>query len=257
MSVLLAAALAGASVFSQIVQAYVARPRAPFVSYTIRRAQLTADGLPDLEWSYTDRVWYRASDASALERRVFRGRPGALSFERVSFNQAWDPGPPTADVFGLAGLAAAAPHAPGSSDLPYRTIASVVAGGPAYDVTFAQLESGQWHLRVRPRHVPGTYILRELWADAVTFELRKAIVADKLFIAAGPVYDQLDTMTFALVNGREAITHIHARANFDDQIDGAGSDVDYEFSDVAFPATLPDWYFQPGSYGAHLGEAPE
>ena len=187
---------------------------------------------------------YRASDSSALDRRVFRGRPGELRFTRVSFNGLWDPGPPTADVFGLVGAISTTPHAPDSS---YRTIASVVASsGPAYEVTSAQLESGQWHLRVRPLHVPGTYILRELWADAATLELRKALVADKLFIVAGPLYDQLDTMTFALVTARQTITHIHARANFDDHPGGDGSGVDYDFSDVAFPATLPDWYFQYG-----------
>ncbi len=210
------------------------------------------DGLPDLTQSYTDRVWYRASDSSALERRVFRGRPGGLQFARVSFDGPWDPAPPTADVFGLAGAIAARPAANAS----LRTIASVVSRGPAYEVTSAQLESGQWHLRVRPLHVPGTYILRELWADAVTLELRKAVVADKLFIEAGPVYDERDTMTFAMVDGREAIAHIHGRANFDDQPGGAGSDVDFDFSDVAFPSALPEWYFQPGSYGAHIFEAP-
>ena len=254
MTMLFAAAFAGGSLLLQIVHAYAAHPPAPFVSYTIRREQLTPDGLPDLAWSYTYRVWYRASDSSALERRVFGGRLGAMRFERVSFNGPWDPGPPTADPFGTAGITAMLPGAP---DTPYRTIASVIAsGGPAYDVTSAQLESGQWHLRLRPRHVPDTYILRELWADAATMELRKAVVADKLFIAAGPVYDQLDTMTFALVNGCEAIVHIHARADFDDQPGGDGFDVDYDFSDIAFPTTLPEWYFQPASYGAHAADAP-
>lgn len=252
---ILAAALTGLSLLSQIVHAYAAHPRAPFVTYTIRRDQLTPEGLPDLEWSYTYRVWYRDSDASALERRLFRGRLGALRFARVSFNGPWDPGPPTADPFGLAGTTALRPDAAYSS---YRTIAAVVAsGGPAYDVTSAQLENGQWHLRLRPLHVPDTYILRELWADAATLELRKAVVADKLFIEAGPVYDQLDTITFALLNGHETIVHIHARANFDDEPGGAGSDVDYDFSDVAFPTMLPDWYFQPAQYGDHVAEAPE
>lgn len=254
MMVLLAAALTGASILTQIVHAYAARPPAPFVSYTVRREQLTPEGLTDLEWSYTFRVWYRASDSSALERRIFRGSPGSLHFTRVSFNGPWDPGPPTADVFGLAGVTASAQLAP---DSRYRTIASVIAsGGPAYEVTSAQLEGKDWHLRVRPLHAPGTYILRELWADAVTLELRKAIVADKLFVQAGPVYDQLDTMTFTLIDGREAITHIHARASFDDQPGGDGSDVDYDFSDVTYPTSLPDWYFQPGSYGAHMPDAP-
>ena len=255
MSVLLAAALTGGSLFWQIVHAYAIHPRSPFVTYTIRREQLTPDGLPDLPWSYTYRVWYRASDSSALERAIFRGRPGALRFSRVSFNGPWDPGPPTADPFGFAGGTATLP---GSAVSNYPTIASVVAsGGPAYAVTSSQLESGQWHLRVRPLHAAGTYILRELWADAATLELRKAVVSDKLFIAGGPVYDQLDTMTFALVNGHETITHIHARANFDEQPGGDGADVDYGFSDIAFPSTLPNWYFQPASYGAHMTEAPD
>jgi hypothetical protein len=254
MSLLLAAALGGASLFAQIVHAYAAHPHAPFVSYTIHREQQTVDGMPDFEWTYTYRVWYRASDSTALERRIFRGRPGGLKFVHVSFNGPWDPGPPTADPFGLAGVV---PMPSDSVNSPYRTIASVIAsGGPAYEVTSSQLESGQWHLRVKPLHVPGTYILREVWADAATLELRKAIVADKLFIEAGPVYDQLDTMTFALVNGRELITHIHSRANFNEEPGGAGFDVDYDFSDVAFPTTLPDWYFQPNSYGAHVSEAP-
>jgi hypothetical protein len=119
-----------------------------------------------------------------------------------------------------------------------------------------QLTGGEWHLRVRPLHVPGTYILREVWVDASTLEVKKAIVADKLFIEAGPTYDQLDTISFALVDGRETITHIHSRADFDEQPGGDGLDVDYDFSDVAFPANLPDWYFAPKSYGAHMSEAP-
>jgi hypothetical protein len=99
--------------------------------------------------------------------------------------------------------------------------------------------------------------LRELWVDGLTLELKKAVVADKLFVLAGPVYDQLDTITFASVNGRDVIAHIHARANFDNQPGGAGSDVDYDFTGVAFPATLPEWYFEPNSYGEHMPEAPE
>jgi hypothetical protein len=254
MTVLIAAAITGASLLSQIVDAYAERPRAPFVSYTIRREQSTPDGLPDLEWPYIYRVWYRLSDSTALERRLFNGHPGGLHFTHVSFNGPWDPGPPTADVFGLSGAIATTHPA---TDSAYRTIASVVAsGGPAYQATSVDLENGQWHLRVQPLHVPGTYILREVWADAATLELRKAVVADKLFIEAGPIYEQLDTMTFALVNGRETIAHIHARANFNNDPGGDGLDVDYDFSDVTFPASLPDWYFQQASYGAHMSEAP-
>lgn len=257
MSLLIAAALTGGALFSQILQTYDARPRAPFVTYAIQREQLTADGLPDLEWSYTYRVWYRASDGTALERRIFRGRPQGLEFTRVSFNGPWDPGPPSADVFGLAGLAPETTALAAGTDAPLQTIASVQAkSGPAYEVTSYGLENRQWHLHLRPLHVPGTYILREVWADAATLELKKAVVADKLFIEAGPIYDELDTLTFALIDGRETIVHIHARADFDDEPGGDGADTDYDFSDVAFPATLPAWYFDPKSYGAHVPDAP-
>ena len=35
-----------------------------------------------------------------------------------------------------------------------------------------------------------------------------------------------------------------------------GVDVDFSFRDIHFPATLPDWYFNPRSYGAHPNDLP-
>lgn len=245
----------GQEVLHAISAAFAAHERPAYVSYKLQRRQQTPDGLPDLEWSYTYRVWYRASDNGALERMVFRGRAGDLRFVHVVFDEACDPGPPTADIFNLPALSA--PSSNSSVPESLKTIASVRAlGPPVYDVVLAERQGDVWHLRVRPRAHPERYRLRELWADAKTYELQKAVVADELFTEGGRVFDQLDTMTFTMLDGRALITHIHARANFDENTPPDGVDIDYDFSDITFPPSLPDWYFQPLLYGAHAAEAP-
>ena len=37
---------------------------------------------------------------------------------------------------------------------------------------------------------------------------------------------------------------------------GDGQTVDFTFRDIKFPATLPDWYFDPRQYGQHLTQMP-
>ncbi|MDQ2992353.1 MAG: hypothetical protein M3R30_05980, partial [Candidatus Eremiobacteraeota bacterium] len=76
------------------------RPPPPFVSYTIIRKNNSVTGYPDYASSYTEHVWVRSSDRAALARRVYRDEDrGPLTFERPAFNEARDPGPPTADLF--------------------------------------------------------------------------------------------------------------------------------------------------------------
>ena len=76
------------------------RPPPPYVTYTLIRKQTLDDGYPDLLNSYTYHIWCRTSDRAALGRRVYRGSArGTLEFLRPSFNEPWDPGPPTADLF--------------------------------------------------------------------------------------------------------------------------------------------------------------
>jgi hypothetical protein len=245
----------GQAVFHAISAAFAAHERPAYVSYTMRRSQETPDGLPDLEWSYTYRVWARTSDDAAMERRVFGGRDGRLEFTRAVFNEACDPGPPTADIFNLPPLGSPPPAKTEPEAL--KTIASVRATSrPVYDVVFMEQKNNVWHLRVRPRYAPKRYRLRELWADATTYQLQKAVVTDELFTEGGPVYDQLDTLTFAMLNGRPVIVRIHARADFNDDTPPDGVDIDYDFSEISFPAVLPQWFFEPRLYGAHVGDAP-
>jgi hypothetical protein len=41
-----------------------------------------------------------------------------------------------------------------------------------------------------------------------------------------------------------------------DGYSGDGQVVDYVFSDISFPSTLPEWYFDPKTYPQHSDDAP-
>ena len=81
------------------------RPPPPFETYTVERKQLATNGYPDPTGTYKVHVWVRNSDRAALTRKVFRDfARGDMAFDRPAFNEARDPGPPTADVFEPAPL---------------------------------------------------------------------------------------------------------------------------------------------------------
>ena len=56
------------------------------------------------------------------------------------------------------------------------------------------------------------------------------------------------------VGGYPVVTRIHGEVGggYDDD----GKQVDYTFSEIKFPATLPEWYFDPHTYAAHQKDAP-
>jgi hypothetical protein len=171
---------------------------------------------------------------------------------RPAFDEARDPGPATADLFELA------PPRPRPATAPVALplIGSVSTAYEAeYIATSLESAGDALHLRLRPLRDPRRNRVRELWLDATTFEIRKAVVVDRLFILGGPTYEELDTITMGWSAGYPVITHIHARSDFD-RDSGDGLDVDYSISDVSFPQSLPDWYFEPASYGAHIAQAP-
>jgi hypothetical protein len=58
-----------------------------------------------------------------------------------------------------------------------------------------------------------------------------------------------------MYEGIPVITHIHGVVY--GGYDGDGQTVDYDFKDLVFPQTLPDWYFNPREYAQHQSEAPE
>jgi hypothetical protein len=94
-----------------------------------------------------------------------------------------------------------------------------------------------------------------MWVDANTLDIRKLVATDTLFIQGGPEYPVLFTMEFVMYEGIPVITHIHGVVY--GGYDGDGQTVDYDFKNLVFPATLPDWYFNARDYAQHVNEAPE
>ena len=234
------------------------RPPPPYEVYTLVRKQDTNYGYPDYANSYTYHVWYRSSDHAALERKISElGDVGYLEFMRPMFNQATDPGPPTADVFEPAPLHTLPPDfvpTPEASMPP--TIAVIkVRGEFDYRVTNVAREGDELHLSLEPRRQPDRNRLRQLWVDAKTLDLRKLVATDKLFVQKGPVYPVLFTVNFKMFDGIPIITTIHGVVY--GGYDGDGATVDYTFKDVSFPLTLPAWYFNPRDYAQHQDDAPE
>lgn len=234
------------------------RPPPPFETYTLERRQQTRYGYPDYNDTYTYHIWYRSVDHGAMERKHFHlGAVGNLEFKRPMFNIADDPGPPTADIFEPAPV-----HTPAATFVPTPEvsmppiIATVrVKANYDYRVTSVKREGDQIHVSVSPKRDPDRNRLRELWVDAQTLDIQKLQATDKLFIQGGPVYPVLFTLTFEMQQGIPVIRKIHGvvGGGYDDD----GQTVDYEFNDIVFPKTLPDWYFNARDYSQHQNDAPD
>ncbi len=237
------------------------RPPPAYETYTLVRSQKATNGYPDSTGSYTVHVWVRNNDRAALTRMVFRDEArGPLTFDRPAFNEARDPGPPTADVFEPA---PARPHPVSEvpTPEPHYTPLPVIGGVRTiiesdYRVDALATEGDQLHLTIFPIRDVERNRLREIYVDAKTLELRKLIATDKLFVNNGKsgIYPVTFTITMGTVQGVPVVTNLHGVVgggyNDDGQI------VDFQFNEITFPASLPAWYFDARSYAAHQNDAP-
>ena len=243
------------------------RPPPPYVAYTLVRKQNRSDGYPDVSGSYTYHVFVRNSDRAALKRRVFRDNyEYPPEFDRPAFNEARDPGPPTADVFEPK------PARPHPASVPYTPEPS--ASAPAvigrvtsvleldYRVTAMTIEGPLIHLTVEPISDRERNRLRDIYADRSTYELTKLVATDKLFLSGSysDVYGTTFTITMGVVAGVPVVTSIHGIVGRDDRgvdYNDDGKEVDFTFSNITFPPNLPEWYFNPRQYGAHPNDVPQ
>ncbi len=255
------------------------RPPPPYETYTMVRtqntnyaAELGASPYPDVVNSYTTHYWVRNVDRAALTRRAYRDdAEGPMAFDRPALNEITDPGPPTADVFAPAPLHRHAnPQSyvptPEPSGEPLKTIGSVIAIGESdYDVPQMTVERGLLHLVLKPRRDPERNVLREIWVDKHSYELRKIIAHDRLFDQGtdNTVWPIVFTYTLGYLDGHLVVTHLHGvvqsiteRDGTVIPYDGDGKTVDFDFNDITFPSSLPVWYFNPREYGQHLSEMP-
>jgi hypothetical protein len=235
------------------------RPPPPFVQYTLTRTQKTEQGYPDYVESYTYHIWERNSDRAAMGRRVYRGAyRGDPEFQRPAFNSDRDPGPPTADVFEPAPVHPQPIEfvpTPEPAATPLRVIGSVSTVGEFdYHVVSLDYQRDMVHLILEPVRDPERNRIREIWADAKTYEMRKLIATDKLFVEHGPVYGVMFTLTMGNLDGIPVVTDIHGTVG--DGYVGDGQIVDYAFRDITFPKDLPDWYFNARQFAQHTPQLP-
>jgi hypothetical protein len=243
------------------------RPPPPYVTYTLIRKQTLDDGYPDLLNSYTYHIWCRTYDRAALGRRVYRGSSrGTLEFLRPSFNEPWDPGPPTADLFEPAPVhphtnpREFVPTPEPSGNLPPVIASVTVFGEFDYRVTRVADEGDLTHVSLQPRRDPDRNRLRELFVDRKTLELKEVVATDKLYEEDGGrhVYPMLFTVTLDWMNNMPVVTHIHGTPTYQTDAEYLGRDatVDYDFNDIGFPSSLPEWYFDPHTYSQNAANAP-
>jgi hypothetical protein len=264
-------ALSGDQILARAKAVFRAYPRPPYVAYTLVRRD-THNGTPDFENSYTLKLWCRTADRSALTRKAWRGKAyGALENVTVMFDKAVDPGPPTADMFekrlfGAPGARLDATAAPAASPsalgepvvTPVATpttlpeIGRVGARDGDYRVVRVARDGDLIHLWLEPKSDAERNRLDEMWLDARTYDLRRALVRDHLYFAmsAQSIEDEFDVRFRPGPGGLPLIASIHGRTKYDQ------FETDYTFEDVTFPASLPAWYFEPKQYGAHRADAP-
>ncbi len=246
------------------------RPPPPYEIYTMVRSQMTNYGYPDYAGSYTTKYWVRNSDRAALTRKLFRDDyEGDMSFQRPELNEATDPGPPTVDVFAPAPIRQhpnplSYVPTPEPSGPPLKTITSVVAFGESdYNVPRMTVEGNLLDLVLKPRRDPERNVLREIWVDKHTYELRKIIAHDRLFTDDQGTFPVTFTYTLGYLQGVLVITRLHGvvepRVESDGTqtvYDGDGRTVNFDFTDISFPSSLPSWYFDPREYAQNKDQAP-
>jgi hypothetical protein len=264
--------LSGDQILARAKAVFRAYPRPGFIAYTlVRRDQ--HNGQPDFENSYTLKIWCRTADRSALARHAWKGAAyGGLENITVMFDRAVDPGPPTADMFekrffGATSArredpsgATAQPRASGASTtdpqstsapLPLPEIGRVEARDGDYHVWRVAREGELIHLWLEARSDPDRNRLDEIWVDAQRYDLRRAKVRDHLYLFGGQsLEDDFDVRFTPGAGGLPIIASIHGQTKY------AQFETDYTYRDVSFPASLPDWYFDPKTYGVHKTDAP-
>ena len=236
---------------------YHAHPLAPFVVYTLERHE-RSDGVIDFVDTYNLRLWCRTSDNSCLSRRVVNGRVrGPLENVFPRFNAAIDPGPPTADLFEPPPERTTASAARPTQTPAVASVATIGSIRVTTEYDFrargARRIDDTIELAVEPRRDPDRNRAETMIVDAKTFELRQVVARDRLyFFGSATSYPETFTIDLQMLGGRPALKTIHGRTG-----GGFDSDVTYNYRDISFPATLPDWYFSPATYGAHVADAPE
>jgi hypothetical protein len=189
-----------------------------------------------------DRVVFvvRSSDGRSFARTIPRGTAPSKILMQGGFITG-----PAATPLGFyrsLGQTSAPSPPPNLFPDPLQTIATVSATARVYDVTLAGEESidGRrcYHLVLRPLVAGPRYPLRALWVDESSSQIVQ--------LGYERPYEERHAQAYvwyrfapAGSDGIWTIVHIEAASS-----DGSER-VSGDLHDIAFPASAPDWYFQP------------
>ena len=144
---------------------------------------------------------------------------------------------------------------PDLSDL--KTIA-VVTSASSYTVRLAgvnALSNGgtAYHLILTPTQDPRVHNLRELWVNAKTYDIMRAVIVGAYAPdPRAPVEPSTVTEDFGQVGPYWVV--IHHTWTYNDMLDH----VLFRFEDTAtemrFPPSIPDWYFDKAQFTAHRSQ---
>lgn len=139
------------------------------------------------------------------------------------------------------------PSPPNLAPDPLQTIATVTATGHVYDIELVGAASVDgrlcYDLTLRPEIDPDRYPLRELWVTETDFEIAQ-LAYERPYeehMRARVLY------RFAPVGPEHVwtIVHIEAQASVRGLFSTKTEHVSDDLSDLSFPVSAPDWYFQP------------
>jgi hypothetical protein len=148
--------------------------------------------------------------------------------------------------------------APDLSDL--RTIAAVVSvAKPSYEITFAgavSITNGggtSYHLILRPLRDPWKHNLRELWINAATFDIMRAVLVGDYRPDPQALLEQTTVAEdFGSVGPYWMVVH-HTWTYRD-----APSDTTFQYDvqavSMKFPDVIPAWYFDAAQFDRHRSE---
>ena len=153
-----------------------------------------------------------------------------------------------------------APETPRPRATPLRNIAVVRAYNPGYRIT----DLGDTTIGDRPVHNlgltpirdPGHHVLREMWIDSATsLPLRYLAELPVQYPDSGQVVEHDVAIDTALIDGHLTNSRVDGRFRI---IVGPGETdgtVQWNVSQVSFPANEPDWVFDIKQWPQHQGEA--
>jgi hypothetical protein len=125
-------------------------------------------------------------------------------------------------------------HRTSTTQTPLPLIATVNAVDRAYDVTLVGTEPlggfYAYHLRLRPRHEPAKYRLRELWVDAYTYDVLKLTIQGNF--TGSPMNAVPWEVTFQRVDGATYIDTETADAPLAFRADRTFTTASVSFTDI-------------------------